>query len=499
MELPFPSTFFSFLFIVFLLVKLRNAFKTSSPSASRLPPGPWKLPIIGSIHHLSGSLLHHTLRDLAKKHGPLMHLKLGEVSTVVVSSPETAKEVMKIHDLNFASRPIILATELMSYGAANITFSPYGDYWRQLRKMCVFELLSTKRVRLLRSVREGEVASLINSLVSANGSPVNLTEKLYSTAYTTTSKGAFGNEAKDQQTFISIVKELTRIASGFNLTDLYPSIKVFQWTSGIRQKLGRLQQQTDKMLENIINEHIEAKTKMTCEGGLQEDLVDILLKFQDEGVEFQLKKDNIKAVLLDIFIAGSETSATTVDWAMSEMLKNTRIMEKAQDEVRRVFSSRGSVDETEFYKLDYMKSVIKETLRMHPPAPLLLPRECRQKCKIQGYDIQEKTRVIVNAWAIGRDPRYWEEAECFYPERFLDSPVDYKGTDFEYIPFGSGRRVCPGMSYGIASVELLLANLLYHFDWKLPHEIEELDLTEAFGVTVRRKDDLFVIPIPHYL
>lgn len=186
----------------------------------------------------------------------------------------------------------------MSYGAANITFSPYGDYWRQLRKMCVFELLSTKRVRLLRSVREGEVDNLIKSLVSANGSPVNLTEKLYSTAYTTTSKAAFGNETKDQQTFISIVKELTRIASGFSVADLYPSIKLFQWTSGIRQKLGRLQQQTDKMLENIISEHIEAKTKMTCEGGLHEDLVDILLKFQDDGVEFQLKKDNVKAVLM---------------------------------------------------------------------------------------------------------------------------------------------------------------------------------------------------------
>lgn len=226
-----------------------------------------------------------------------MHLKLGEVSAVVISSAETAKDVMKIHDLNFASRPILLATKLMSYGSA-LTFSPYGDYWRKLRKMCMFELLSTKRVQLFRAVREGEVANLIKLLVSANGSSVNLTVELYSTAYTTTSKAAFGSETKDQQTFISTVKELTKIASGFSVADLYPSIKLFQWTSGIRQKLERLQQKTDKMLENIISEHIEAKTKMSCEGGLHEDLVDVLLKFQDNGAEFQLKKNNIKVVLI---------------------------------------------------------------------------------------------------------------------------------------------------------------------------------------------------------
>lgn len=297
MELPFPSILFTFLFIVFLLVKFLNRFKTNNQLAPKLPPGPWKLPIIGSIHHIAGSLPHHTLRELAKKHGPLMHLKLGEISAVVVSSPETARDIMKIHDINFASRPILLATELMSYGSANITFSPYGDYWRQVRKLCVFELLSTKRVQLFRSVREAEVANLIKLLASTNHCPVNLTAKLFATAYSTTSKAAFGDETKDQQTFISIVTELTKIASGFNVADLYPSIKPFQWISGVRQKLVKLQQQTDKILEKIISEHIEAKTRMTGEGGLHEDLVDVLLKFQDKGGEFQLKKDNIKAVL----------------------------------------------------------------------------------------------------------------------------------------------------------------------------------------------------------
>ncbi|RHN57898.1 putative premnaspirodiene oxygenase [Medicago truncatula] len=165
---------------------------------------------------------------------------------------------------------------------------------------------------------------------------------------------------------------------------------------------------------------------------------------------------------------------------------------KAQAEVRRVFDRKGYVVETELHQLIYLKSVIKETMRLHPAIPLLIPRESMKPCQINGYDIPAKTRVLVNAWAIGRDPRYWVEAENFKPERFVNSPIDFNGTDFEYIPFGAGRRMCPGIAFGIPNVELPLAELLYHFDWKLLNgmKCEELDMTESFGITVGRKHDL---------
>ncbi|KAM1996860.1 hypothetical protein ACFX15_029757 [Malus domestica] len=202
----------------------------------------------------------------------------------------------------------------------------------------------------------------------------------------------------------------------------------------------------------------------------------------------------------DIFSAGSETSATTVDWAISEMMKNPRVMKKAQREVREVFNRKGKADETSIREMKYLNAVIKETLRLHPSVPLLLPRECGEKCEIGGYDIPVKSKVIVNAWAIGRDPKYWTEPERFKPGRFHYSSIDYKGTNFEYIPFGAGRRICPGILYGLANVELLLALLLYHFDWKLPDETkhEDLDMTETFGIVVRRKQDLHLIPIPYH-
>jgi cytochrome P450 len=179
------------------------------------------------------------------------------------------------------------------------------------------------------------------------------------------------------------------------------------------------------------------------------------------------------------------------------MVKNTNVMEEAQVEVRRVYDRKGYVDETELHQLVYLKSVIKETFRLHPPVPLLAPRESREMCQINEYDIPAKTRVIVNAWGIGRDPRYWVEAESFKPNRFLNTSIDFKGVDFEYIPFGAGRRMCPGIAFSLSTIELALAQLLYHFDWKLPNRVknEELDMTESFGIIVGRKNHLLLIPI----
>uniref|UniRef100_A0A803Q889 Cytochrome P450 n=1 Tax=Cannabis sativa TaxID=3483 RepID=A0A803Q889_CANSA len=233
----------------------------------------------------------------------------------------------------------------------------------------------------------------------------------------------------------------------------------------------------------------------TNKSGDEEDLVDVLLKFHEteDHHKFTLTMDNIKAVIFNIFGAGSNASATTLDWDMAELMRNPRVMKKAQDEVRQVFGKKGLVNESLINEMKYLKFVVNETLRLHPPASLLVPRESRKKCEINGYEIPMKTRIIVHAWEIGRDPKYWIESESFMPERF----VDFKGNNFEYIPFGAGRRICPGMSFGLVSVELPLAIfLLYHFDWNLPNGMkhEQLDMTERFGIIISRKKDLFLIP-----
>lgn len=200
-----------------------------------------------------------------------------------------------------------------------------------------------------------------------------------------------------------------------------------------------------------------------------------------------------------MFAAGTETSSTMIEWAMSELVKSPNIMVKAQQEVRDAFKKKGKIEEHDISELSYLPLVIKETLRLHPPVPLLVPRVCQETCSILGYTIPAGTRVVINVWALGRDPKYWEDPEKFMPERFEGNSVDYKGSNFEFLPFGAGRRICPGMTFGLATVEFGLAQLLLYFDWKLPGDmkVEDLDMTETLGVTASRKEQLHLIAIPH--
>ncbi|XP_050218061.2 premnaspirodiene oxygenase-like [Mercurialis annua] len=495
---PILWTFLLFIFMVLIRVWKKSE---SSNSVPNLPPGPWKLPIIGSMHHLAGSLPHRRLRDLANKYGPIMHLQLGELSNIVVSSPEMAKEVMKTHDITFAQRPFLLSASITTYNFSDIAFAPYGDYWRQMRKICTLELLTAKRVQSFRSIREEEVSKLMRSLSSgAAGSPINFSKMFNAVTYSIISRAAFGKIWKGEEIFIPIAKQLIEAAGGFTLSDVYPSIKLLHWISGMVPKIKKIHQTADSIYQSIIDDHRTKRAEAKSDAYDEEDFVDVLLNCQEQGdLDIPITDDNIKGVLVDTFIAGSETSATTVEWAMSELLKNPTVMEKAQEEVRRVFATEGTVREERLHELNYLKSVIKETLRLHSPLPLLLPRECRESCVINGYDIPVKSKVIVNVWAIGRDPNYWPEADKFNPERFRDSSIDYKGTDFELLPFGAGRRTCPGILFGISNVEFPLAQLLYHFDWELPSGVnpEALDMDEVFGAVVKRKNDLCLIPTPY--
>nr|KYP38904.1 Cytochrome P450 71D11 [Cajanus cajan] len=430
-----------------------------------------------------------------------MHLQLGEVYTIIVSSAEYAKEIMKTHDVNFASRPRMLFTDIVSYGYTNIAFSTYGNYWRQVRKICTIELFSRKRVNSFQPIREEEFTNLVKVVASHNGSPINLTATISSTIFTIISRIIFGERCKLQDEFILLLNEAVPVAAGLTVADLFPSANWLQFVTGLRPKIERLQRKVEQLLEIMINEHKQPKSKAK-EGqeGAQEDLVDVLLKFQDgndSNLDFCLTINNMKAIIQDVFGAGGETTSTSINWAMAEMIKDPRVMKKAQIEVREVFDRKGRVDEICIKELKYLKLIVMETLRLHPPAPLLLPRENGQACEIHGYHVPVKSKIIINAWAIGRDPNHWTEPDRFYPERFIDSSIDYKGGNFEYIPFGAGRRMCPAITLASIHIELALATLLYHFDWKLPNgmKVEDMDMTEEFGAAVRRKGDLYLIPV----
>lgn len=498
MEFDFPSI--SVIFITFLVFVLKTVQFRKRSKATNLPPGPWNLPFIGNLHKLIGKLPHHVLRDMSKIYGPLMYLKLGQVPSIVISSPDIAEEVMKTNGVVFAHRPYVLASRVFHYDSTDIVFSPYGNYWRQMRKISTMELLSTKRVQGLSPIRVEEISNLIKSIPNNGEETINLSQRLFSLAYANTARAAFGKKIKNQEEFVSLVKEFSELAS-FNIADMFPSFKLLQVIG--RYQLKAMQKKVEVILNDLMDSHREKMTA-TSSGKVepQDDLLDVLLKVQknDQDLECPLTDENVKAVILDIVVAGSETSSTNVEWALSEMIRNPRVMKKAQAEVRKAFGEKGKVDEASLPELKYLQAVIKETLRFHPSAPLLLPRASNEECEINGYVIPAKTSVYINAWAISHDPKHWAEPEEFKPERFLDNKVDFRGGDFIYIPFGAGKRSCPGISYALANIQLQLANLLYHFDWKLPGGMkpEDLEMTEAFGLTVRRKNQLYVIPTPYH-
>ncbi|KAI9385939.1 hypothetical protein POPTR_011G131001v4 [Populus trichocarpa] len=285
------------------------------------------------------------------------------------------------------------------------------------------------------------------------------------------------------------------------MIDIFPSSKFIYMVSRVRSRLERMHREADEILESIISERrANSALASKMDKNEEDDLLGVLLNLQDHGnLEFQLTTSAIKAIILGMFSGGGDTSSTALEWAMSELVKNPRVMEKAQKEVRQVFNDIGTIpDEASLHDLKFLKLIIKETLRLHPSGPLI-PRECRKRCNVNGYDIHVKSKVLINAWAIGRDPNYWNEPERFYPDRFINVSTDFKGSDFEFIPFGAGKRMCPGMLFAIANIEFPLAQMLYHFDWKPADGLkpEDLDMTESLGGTVKRKRDLKLIPISY--
>ncbi|XP_077227062.1 cytochrome P450 71A9-like [Tasmannia lanceolata] len=486
--LAFISTFF-----------LRHIRKKRKNEASNLPPGPRKLPIIGNLHQL-GELPHHSLEQLSNEHGPLMFLQLGSIPTLVISSADVAREIFKSHDIAFSGRPVLYATKKISYGCLDMAFSPLGEYWRQVRKFSLSELLSAKRVQSYRTVREEEVALLIASVRHSSTSlvPINLSELMFSLVNNIVCRTGFGKKYGDnsggfgKSRFHDILKETQALLGGFCISDFFPGLEWLHTFTGMKARLEKNFRELDDFYEEVIKEHLNSESPEIE----NEDFVHFLLRVQkDPSLATLLSRDHIKAILMDMLIAGTDTSSSSLVWTMSELIRNPRVMKRAQNEVRQIIGKKERVQESDLHLLNYLKLVVKESLRLHPPSPSLLPRETTKKCTVRGYEIPKRTRVLINARAIFMDRKCWENPEEFWPERFIDNSIDFKGQDFELIPFGVGRRVCPGIQFAVSVIELALANLLYCFNWELPHMVkrEDVDMNESVGITTHKKIPLCLV------
>ncbi|CAL0305125.1 unnamed protein product [Lupinus luteus] len=363
--------------------------------------------------------------------------------------------------------------------------------------------MSLKRVRSFHSIRQEEVADLVNTIrktCESKTSCVNLTEMLIAISNNISSRCVLGRkyDRKDGSSSFGVLgRKILMLFAAFSVGDYFPSLGWVDVLTGLIPEIKATFVALDAFFDEVIAEHNRRDMKGNDQVD-NKDFVDILLQLQESGtLEFELTRDSLKAILTDMFIGGSDTTSTALEWTFAELIKNPNIMKRAQEEVKRVVGRKSKVDEDDINQMSYLKCVIKESLRLHPPVPLLVPRKTASNVKLKDYEIPPKTMVLLNAWAIQRDPKLWENPEEFIPERFQSNQIDLKGQDFELIPFGIGRRGCPGISFGLASVEFIVANLLYWFNWKLPQTdglIQEIDMKRMNGITVAKKIPLHLEP-----
>ncbi|KAM3198785.1 hypothetical protein P3L10_034477 [Capsicum annuum] len=480
-------------FLIFLLLNARKNGKNN------LPPGPIGLPFIGNLHQFDSLTPHLYFWKLSQKYGKIFSLKFGSSTMIVVSSAKLAREVLKTQDLVFCSRPSLLGQQKLSYNGHDIAFSPYNDYWREMRKICVLQLFSLKKVQSFRPIREDEVSRMIKKISqqAASSQATNLSNIMISLTSTIICRVAFGvrfdEEAHERKRFDYLLAEAQAMMASFFVSDFVPSLNWIDKLTGLTGRLERNFKDLDEFYEELIEQHHNPNKPKSMEG----DIVDLLLQLKKEkSTPIDVTLEDIKGILMNVLVAGSDTSAAVVVWAMTALMKNPKTMKKVQEEIRNLIGNKGVVNEDDIQNMSYLKAVIKETFRLYPPDPLLILRESMKKSTLEGYEIHPGALVHVNAWAIARDLEIWENPSEFIPERFLNSEIDFKREDYELIPFGAGRRGCPGITLGIVAIELALSNLLYAFDWELLYGLkkEDIDTDVRHGITMHKKNELCLIP-----
>ncbi|KAG2239135.1 hypothetical protein Bca52824_089995 [Brassica carinata] len=369
-----------------------------------------------------------------------------------------------------------------------------------VKSLCSIHLLSKKMVRSFENIREEEIVTMMEKLEKASSSslPVNLSESLLKMTNNVICRIAMGRKYSLEESpmdFGNLLRTLMELLGAFPIGEYIRGLAWIDKIRGLDRKMEDVSRTLMEFLERVVQEHVdEGEKKETF------DFVDMLLQIQrDKTNGFELDRSDIRLIMMDIFIAGMATTYTTLDWAMMLLIRHPECMKKLQDEIRTYSRRKFYVSEEQVESMKYLKAVIKEVLRLHPPGPLLIPRQLSEDVKLKGYDIAAGTQVLINAWAIHRDTTTWgPDAEEFKPERHLDLPLDFSGQDFKYIPFGSGRRLCPGIGFAMALIEVALANLVNRFNWRVKSrplgDDDQYYLAEAPGIEVGRKFPLFVFP-----
>ncbi|KAB1217068.1 Geraniol 8-hydroxylase [Morella rubra] len=503
-ELPRTTlivSLFTFALFCFLWVA-KQTRKTVPP----LPPGPRGLPLVGYLPFL-GTEPHKKFEELAGIYGPIYKVWLGKKLCVVVNSPSLVKEVVRDQDTTFANRDPPVAALAATYGGADIAFLPYGHEWKKLRKIFVREMLSNASLDGSYTLRREQLRKGIRNVYEKIGTPIDVGELTFATLINVMMSLLWGGTLQEDEganiaaEFKALLAELMVLFAKPNVSDFFPALARFD-LQGIERDAKSIFEWNERIFDSAIDMRLKYLAKAKDEGpGIteqKEDFLQILLELRErDDAATSITTTQIKALLLDVLVGGSDTTTTMVEWAMAELMHHPEAMRRVHGELTEMVGLDCIVEESHLPKLNYLGAVIKETFRLHPALPLLVPRSPSQSSTIGGYTVPKGARIMLNVWAIHRDPKIWDNPLEFRPERFLNDSgrLDYSGNDFNYLPFGSGRRICAGLPLAEKTLKYVLASLLHQFEWQLPPSTE-LDLSDRFGIVTKKRMPLIAIPTP---
>ncbi|XP_065854567.1 iridoid oxidase-like [Euphorbia lathyris] len=499
----FASFTFLFLITFFLVLKKRQSTKQQ-------PPGPPGWPLIGNIFDL-GSNPHRSLYELRFKYGDLLWLRLGWNNTLVIQTAKAAEQLFKNHDASFCDRKIPQSSTAHNYYKGSITVGRYNSYWRILRRLVTLGLVTKKQIQETVTIRQKCIDDMIQYIHEDSATAQHRGElgeiELSKYVFTMTfnlmgnlvlSRDLVNSKSKEGNDFFHAMDKAMELGGKANFADFFPFLKRLD-AQRIKKDMEKHLGRTLSIIEKFVMERIEDRKLMKERES--KDLLDTFLEYNESGdggreEHETISTHNMLIVIVETFFGGTETTTSTTEWVMTELFQNPESMRKVKDELNRVVGLKRKVAESDIDHLPYLHAVIKESMRLHPVAPLLIPRNAIEDTNFMGYIIPKDTEIYVNTWAIGRDPDAWEDPLSFKPERFLGSNIQYRGKNFELLPFGAGRRICVGYPLAHQILHLTVASLLHYFDWEIDSKsiADAMDMSERSGITVRKLIPLKAIP-----
>ncbi|CAL5192571.1 unnamed protein product [Lathyrus oleraceus] len=476
-------------------------FILRNQNSRKLPPGPHPLPIIGNILEL-GKNPHKSLTKLSKIYGPIMSLKLGTITTIVISSPQVAKEVLHENSHIFSNRTVPHALFAVDHHKFSVGWLPTLALWKKLRKVCATKVFSTKMLDSTKILRQQKLQELLDYVKekSKKGEAFDISETIFTTVLNSISNTLFSMDLahsthdEKSQEFKNIIYGIMEEAGKPNVSDFFPILRPLD-PQGLYTRMTNHMKKLCEIFDKIIEERIRSRSStVNYSEDVCNDVLDSLLKNKIKETSSELSRNEMVHLFLDLFVAGIDTTSSIIEWIMAELLRNPEKLIKARKELSQTIDKDEIIEESHISKLTFLQAIVKETFRLHPPIPLLLPHKCDGIVNILGFNVPKNAQVLVNIWAMGRDSTIWKNPNVFLPERFLECDVNYKGNNFELIPFGAGKRICPGLPLANRTVHLVVASLIHNFEWNLADMVmpEEINMDEKFGLTLKRVQPLRV-------